>query len=89
MYTDLKSYQIHRRIFQHIGEQGVDAASAELVKMLFHQHECLPFVDGMFGHAMTQCDIDKPFFEDAGAVWQRNSITKLNQAVVIVIRMAV
>ena len=30
-------------------------------KCFLHLHECLPFIDGMFGHAMTQCDIDKPF----------------------------
>ena len=44
------SNQIHRRIFQHARQQGIDAAAALVVKLLFELQEGLPLFDGKLGH---------------------------------------
>ena len=44
------SHQIHRRIFQHARQQGIDAAAALVVELLFELQEGLPLFDGKLGH---------------------------------------
>ena len=44
------SHQIHRRVFQHTRQQGIDAAAALAVELLFELQESLPLFDGKLGH---------------------------------------
>ena len=82
------SHQIHRRIFQHARQQGIDAAAALVVKLLFELQEGLPLFDGKLGHSVPQRDVDQALLNDAGPARQRDGVAQLNQPVVVVIGIA-